>query len=300
MQKVSRLGLPNCLLLSNGTAEVVVTTDVGPRVVGYNLAGAANVLGECPEASVQTEWGVWKPWGGHRLWAAPEAMPRSYAPDNEPVGAEAAGELGVRLVAPVEAHTGIRKELTVELDAEGSGLTLRHRLTNRGAWRVELAAWALTIMRGGGEALVPQEPYGAHPEHLLPARPLVLWPYTDLTDPRLRLGRRLVRLRCDPSRPEPNKFGVANKQGWAAYALGGTLFVKRFGYEEGAAYPDLGCNNEFFTAGSFIEVESLSKLTPLDPGESVEHAERWTLHAGFAPGDEEEGVDAAARALSGH
>ena len=299
MRKVNCLGLPNCLLLSNGAVEVVVTTDVGPRVLRYGFAGAESVLGECPGASVRTEWGEWKPWGGHRLWTAPEASPRSYAPDDGPVATEAAGERGVRLVAPVERQTGMQKELRVELDAEGSGVTLNHRLTNRGAWRVEVAAWALTIMRGGGEAVVPQEPYGPHPEHLLPARPLVLWPYTDLTDARLRLGRRLLRLRSDAARPEPQKFGVANKQGWAAYAVGGTLFVKRFGYEDGGNYPDLGCNNEVFTAGPFIEVESLSPLTALEPGETVEHVERWTLHKDFAPGDDEGDVDAAVRALLG-
>lgn len=297
MRKVTCLGLPNCLLLSNGAVEVIVTTDVGPRVVHYGFAGSENVLGACPEAVVRTEWGEWRPRGGHRLWTAPEASPRSYAPDDEAVGAEAVGELGVRLSPPADVRTGIEKELVVTLDPSGGGVTLRHRITNRGPWRIEAAAWALTIMRGGGEALIPQEPYGPHPESLLPARPLVLWPYTDMSDPRLTFGRRLVRFRSDPAEPEPNKIGVANKQGWTAYRLGETLFVKRFGYEEGARYPDHGCNNEVFTAGSFIEVESLSKLAELEPGGSVEHVERWSLFGGFTSGDGEDELEAAVRTL---
>jgi hypothetical protein len=297
LRKVNCLGLPNCLLLSNGTAEVVVTTDVGPRVIRYGFAGSGNVLGECPEEAVATEWGEWKPWGGHRLWTAPEAAPRSYAPDNEPVGVEPAGERGVRLVPPVESRTGMQKELSVALDAGGSGVTLTHRLTNRGAWRVEVAAWALTIMRGGGEVFIPQEPYGPHPQNLLPARPLVLWPYTDMSDPRLRFGRRLLRVRTDAARSEPQKLGVANKRGWAAYLFDRTLFVKRFGHEEGAPYPDLGCNNEVFTAGSFIELESLSKLAQLEPGESVEHVERWSLFGDFEAADADEDLEAAVTAL---
>lgn len=292
MRKVECLGLANCLALSNGTVEVVVTTDVGPRVLHYGFAGASNVLGACPEASVETEWGEWKPWGGHRLWTAPEASPRSYSPDDAPVRAEAEGGLGVRLSPPVDARTGIEKELVVTLDAEGPGVTLRHRITNRGAWRVEAAAWGLTIMRGGGEAIIPQEPFGPHPQSLLPARPLVLWPYTDMGDARFTFGRRLIRFRSDPSKPEPNKIGLMNKQGWAAYRLGETLFVKRFPFEEGARYPDYGCNNEFFTAGSFIEVESLSGLKELEPGESVEHVERWTLHDHFTAGQDEDELDA--------
>ena len=297
MQKITYLNLPNCYRLSNGAAEVVVTTDVGPRVLRYCLAGGENVLGEWPEASVQTEWGEWKPWGGHRLWTAPEAMPRSYAPDNDAVELESDGALSVRLVQRVEERTGVQKEIALGLDEEGSGVTLRHRVTNRGAWPVELAAWALTIMRGGGYVVLPQEPYGAHPEHLLPARRLVLWPYTDMSDPRWTFGRKFIRLRVDEAATEPQKVGVENKQGWAGYSLGETLFVKRFGYVEGAAYPDDGCNNEVFTAGSFVEVESLSPLKTLQPGEAVEHVERWHLFDGVKPGADEAVVEATLRPL---
>jgi hypothetical protein len=289
------MGLPNCYVLSNGAAEVTVATDVGPRVVGYNLAGGENVLGEHPEVSVTTEWGEFKPWGGHRLWTSPEAMPRSYAPDNEPVEFDSDGERCARLVRPVERDTEVGKELTVTLDREGTGVTLTHRVTNRGAWRIEVGAWGLTIMRGGGEAVIPQEPYGPHPQNLLPARALVLWPYTDMSDARLRFGRRFIRLKSEESNTEPEKIGLANKRGWAAYAVGGALFVKRFAYEEGASYPDYGCNNEFFTAGSFIEVESLSPLKRLEPGESIEHVERWHLFDGVAPGEDEAALEEVAR-----
>ena len=293
MEKVTYLNLPNCYLLSNGRTEVVVTTDVGPRILRYGFAGGENALGEWPGASVQTEWGEWKPWGGHRLWTAPEAMPRSYAPDARPVEFEIRGERSVRLSAPVEEKTGIRKELTVVLDDEGSGVTLHHRVTNCGAWAVELAAWALTIMRGGGEAIIPQEPYGPHPQFLLPARPLVLWHFTDMSDSRLVFGKSYVRVRTDAEAEAPQKIGVANKRGWAAYLNGETLFVKRFGYSEGESYPDYGCNTEVFTAGDFIEVESLSPLKRLEPGESVEHAERWQLFDGVRAGGDEDSLHAA-------
>jgi hypothetical protein len=70
--------------LSNGAAEVVVTTDVGPRIIRYARAGGENMLAELPDAVTRTALGDWKAWGGHRLWHAPEGMPRSYAPDNAP------------------------------------------------------------------------------------------------------------------------------------------------------------------------------------------------------------------------
>lgn len=250
---------------------------MGPRIVRYAFNGEENILGEVPEAEVETELGVWKPLGGHRLWAAPEAKPRSYAPDNETVAVELEGERAIRLTAPTEAATGLQKEMRIALDLEGTGVEVRHKITNRNLWAIETAPWALTIMNGGGEAIFPQEPFRAWSEYLLPARPLVLWHYTDLSDPRWTFSRDYIRLRSDETLSEPQKIGLLNKQGWAAYLRRQTLFIKRAPYLEGATYPDYNCNFETYTAGSFIEVESLAPLQRLEPDEFAEHTERWFL-----------------------
>ncbi|MGL4554687.1 MAG: hypothetical protein ACRC33_26270, partial [Gemmataceae bacterium] len=47
---------------------------------------------------------------------------------------------------------------------------------------------------------------------------------------------------------------------------------------EGAAYPDRGCNVETFTDADMLEMETLSPLVTLAPGEAVTHAEAWSLH----------------------
>jgi len=55
------------------------------------------------------------------------------------------------------------------------------------------------------------------------------------------------------------------------------LFVKRFDFVENAAYPDMNSNTEIYTAGSFVEVESLSPLQRLQAGEAIVYTERWQL-----------------------
>jgi hypothetical protein len=298
VEKVSYLGLPNCYKLSNGTIEVVVATDVGPRVLAYNFVGGENVFGAVPDAVVTTALGEWKPWGGHRLWTAPEVNPRSYAPDNDAVDFEFEGELTARLTARTEPHTGLKKEIEVELDAEGSGVTVRHRIRNRNLWAVEFAPWALSIMNGeGGEAILPQEPYRSWGNYVLPARPLVVWHYTDLSDARLTLGRRFIRLRTDAANDEQQKIGLMNKQGWAAFRRSTTAFVKHFPFEEGATYPDYGCNVEVFTAGTFLEIESLAPLRRLEPEATVEHVERWSLFQNFDAGATEDALAAALNSI---
>jgi hypothetical protein len=276
-----RCGNHECLKLENEAAELCVTLDAGPRILHYALRGGENILGVCPDLHEDTVLGTWRPLGGHRLWAAPESKPRTYAPDNDPVDCEIINSNGARLTQPTDA-AGLQKEMKITLAETGSAVTVIHRITNRNMWQVEVAPWALTILRGGGTAIIPQEPYKAHSEELLPARPLVLWGYTDLGDPRWRIGAKLLRLSTDAACQEPQKVGVLNKQGWCAYHAGSLLFVKNVPYDSRATYPDYGSNNETYTAGDFIELETLGGLQRLAPDEQVEHVEQWTLHAGVS------------------
>ncbi len=286
MERVPYLNQPNCYRLSNDVVELIVTTDIGPRIIRYGFLGEENILGELPEAVIKTELGDWKPWGGHRLWLAPEDKPRSYAPDNDPIQFEIINDSKIRLIQPADVATGIEKEMTVVLDKSGSGVTIAHFLRNKNPAEIEVSPWAITTLNGGGEAILPQEPYRSWNEYLLPARPLVLWHYTDLSDSRWTFTKEFIRVRTDSIIEEPQKIGIGNKQGWAAYLRGKTLFVKNFDYQDGASYPDYGCNTEVYTAGSIIEVESLGPLRKIAPGEFVEHVEHWKLFGGVDRGNE--------------
>jgi len=291
IDRITYAGWKDCLRLANDRVELVVTTEVGPRILRFGAIGGANLFHEVPAQRGQTGGDAWRSLGGHRLWHAPEAKPRTYAPDNGPVSFEIL-EGGVRLVQPVEPSTGIQKEL--EISFESDGFRVLHRLCNRGPWPLELAPWAITIMAPDGVAILPQEPFAPHPDFpegtgeelarasYLPARTLALWSYTRLNDPRWVFLDRFILVKQDRGLAAPLKFGLSNRQGWCGYALKGELFLKRFPWQEGARYPDAGCNNEVFTHADMLEVESLGPLVTLGPQASVEHTETW-FHAGGFP-----------------
>lgn len=298
IEKVDYSIYGSCYKLTNGVVDALVTTDLGPRVIFYGFSGETNMLAELgPEAVEKTDLGEWHPWGGHRLWAAPESMPRTYWPDNDPIKAEKLGSDAVKVIPAAEDKTGLQKDMTIKLDADGTCLTITHKITNIGLWPIELAPWALTIMNGGGTTIFPQEPFIPHGEELLPARPLTLWHYTDMTDSRWVFGKKLVMLSTDEKLEHPQKVGAANKRGWAGYLRDKTLFVKRFLYVDGADYPDYGCNFETYTAGTFMEIETLGPLTELEPGKSVTHVERWYLFADVDGGASEDSMEAAVMPL---
>jgi len=279
MEKIGFLNFQNNLLLSNGEIEVIVSTEFGPRILAYNFVGGENVLGIHADATVQTALGEFKPYGGHRLWIAPEDMPTSYAPDNSPVEyVYDKNSNSVRLIQPFEKETETRKEIVVALDEKGSGVTIKHKITYFGASEIEIAAWALTIMRPGGEVLIPNEPFAPYGEKtLLPVRNLSVWSYTDLSDARWTFDAKYVRLRVLADKKDAQKIGVLNKTGVIKYELDDVLFTKRFEHFENVNYPDLNSNTEIYTAGDFIEIETLSPLKKLRSQESIEHEERWNL-----------------------
>ncbi|HEX6384520.1 MAG TPA: hypothetical protein VF177_07610 [Anaerolineae bacterium] len=290
--KINYEGWPNCYRLSNGLVELVVTTDVGPRVIRFGFAGGDNEFAEFPESLGKTGGETWQVYGGHRLWHAPEAVPRTYYPDNQPVSFEEHDGF-TRLIQPTETTTGIQKEIDVRLAPDAASALVTHRLYNRNPWEVELAPWALSVMRPGGTAIIPLPPRGMHPQDLLPTSRIILWPYTDMSDPRWVWGNEYVMLRQDTSRPQPQKAGVMASDGWIAYANHGHLFVKTFAYVTGAAYPDLGCSVETFTNAEMLEVETLGPLTQLEPGTAVTHTETWHLFRDIPPPHDEAGVDSA-------
>jgi hypothetical protein len=284
MEVIEYGGWRRCARLANGALELIVTLDVGPRIIRCGVPGERNQFAEMAGQMGQTGGDEWRIYGGHRLWHAPEAKPRSYFPDNQPVTAADIEEGGLRLTALPETPYGVQKEIEITLDRDAPRATVLHRITNIGVWPVELAAWALSVMSPGGEAIVPQIT-SETADNLLPNRTLTLWPYTDPSDPRLRLTREFLRLSGDPAATTPIKLGVPVEDGWAAYLNQGDLFVKEFLPEE-AVYPDWGSNVEVYTCADFLELETLSPLARLEPGEAIEHEEVWSLHAGFTAPDD--------------
>ncbi len=277
--------------LENGEVELVFATRFGPRVLRYARPGQPNVFGEISPAEQgnDTPFGDrWHIYGGHRLWYAPEGDPRSYFPDNQPVRCDVDGGR-VRLTQPIEPHTRLEKSIELTLADRGSHAHVVHRLHNHGSFDVELAPWALSVMARGGRAWLPQEPFAPHPAALAPARPLVLWSFTRMNDPRWTWGDRLLSLRQDPARADAQKVGFFDNQGWMAYALGEQLFVKRHQALPGV-HADMGCNVEVFTNDAILELETLGPLVRIVPGSAVTHVEDWFLFDGVQLGEAEPDV----------
>ncbi len=275
IEEVSYGGWPNCFRIANEDVELIVTTDVGPRVIRYGFIGGQNLFKEFGDQLGGSGEATWQPRGGHRIWIAPEIVPDTYALDNGPVRA-ALHDDGIELTQVVERETSLEKTIVVQLSLHGVKVT--HRIKNAGSKTRVLAPWALTMMAPGGAGITKFPPRGTHPENLAPTNPLIMWAFTDLSDPRWTFTKNYLILRQDPNNDAPQKIGHFNEKTIGAYLLGSDLFVKRTDADASKTYTDFGASYETFTNEAFLELETLGPLEEVAPGGSAEHVERWSLH----------------------
>lgn len=264
-------------VIDNGFLRLEYLTDAGPRIARlFSGKSEFNLLAEIPpDAGVDNIYGKFQFMGGHRLWHSPEAMPRTYVPD-QPVKVESLPD-GIRLSASTEPGSGIAKTIEIHLAPGRAAGTINHELRNESLWDVELAPWGLTMFKMGGTVILPQAVGKPDPAGLLPDRLLALWPYTQVRDKRLFLDDDFILLKATPALP-PCKIGYLNPNGWAGYWLDGTLFVKRYESRVGEIFPDKGCNTEVYCNNQILELETLGPLTRLPPGGMIMHQETWELY----------------------
>lgn len=291
IEKTAWGGWPNCHRVTNGEIELIVTGDIGPRIMRCGFVGGQNFFKVFEDQLGKSGEVEWQFRGGHRVWLAPEDRKRTYAPDN--VAAEVTHADGVlTATSAVEPETGLRKQLVVRMEPSGTKVEVLHRMQNTLPFAIRISHWALTMLAPGGTGVTGFPPRGSHADCLAPTNPLVMWAFTDLRDPRWTFLEKYLVLRHDPANAAHTKLGHFNENTWGAYLLGNEMFLKRYTADATKQYPDMGCSYETFASDGMLEIETLGPLTDVEPGDWVDHVERWSLHRDVAVSEwTDEGLD---------
>jgi len=276
VDKTEYKGWKNCYRVSNGEVELIVTGDVGPRIIRFGFVGGQNLFKEFADQIGKSGEEKFQLRGGDRVWKAPEDPIASWAPDNVPVEITVTST-GLIAREPVEPLTNLQKELEISMAPAGTHVNVEHRIANRSLFPLEIAPWALTMMAPGGFVVSRFPPRGHHPVDLEATNPLVMWAYTNFGDRRWTFMRKYLALRQDPQNADAQKIGMFNSETWAAYVLNGEAFIKRARADSSKTYPDFGCSFETFTNDEFLEVETLGPLTKVHPGQTISQTEHWAL-----------------------
>jgi len=273
LEKIEFGGWLNCYRYRNDKVELVVTTDVGPRIIFFGRDGE-NELAVIPETLGRTNNEKWLIYGGHRFWVGPETFSQTYYPDNQPVTLEQ-HENFIRLIQPMEVSSQLQKEIDIRLTEDGSA-SLLHRLRNCGKEPVEAALWGITALEAGGIAIIPFSQNRVHPS-LQAVLTVAYWDYSRLSDPRIEFRDDCLLVRQDRSNQLNFKIGISAATGKAGYLRENHLFIKKFNNVLNARYPDMGSQVEVFTNDRYLELETLGPIQKIGPDQEVEHEEIWNL-----------------------
>ena len=291
----------NCLSISNGAIEAIVTIDVGPRIIYFGFIGGENVLYTdlnreycSADPSMLERYGENAQcfcYGGHRLWTSPERMPESYYPDNRPVVYAILPE-SVSFSQPPQEENGLSLTMEIMMADGAKDMMVVHSAQNLARDSLLEGLSGCTMLRPGGTLIIPQNPIDE--SKYAPNRNYAFWPYARVNDKRITFREKYITIKQDSSIPSPFRMGTDNYSNWAAYLNQGLLFVKHYVHNKNARYPDFNSSFEAYTDDKMLEVKTLSPLYRMEPKEIIRHVENWSLSR--APGSydlsSDEGIDA--------
>ncbi|MCX7599330.1 MAG: DUF4380 domain-containing protein, partial [Armatimonadetes bacterium] len=157
-------------------------------------------------------------------------------------------------------------------------LQVTETFKNVSSRQIEWSIWDVTQVPG---ALSPGEKFSEHARIYFPINPDSRFTggYRTISDKPTSQWRVENGLLEVIYRRETGKIGADSVAGWIAYAdcQAAFTYAKRFEVTPGANYPDGGCTVEVYTSGDlpYMEVEVLSPLRRLAPGESASFTQNW-------------------------
>ena len=260
-----------CLYIDNGIIELGIPLNFGLRIGHFSFIGENNVFYEQPnDDTIYATKEGWRIRGGHRLWLAPE-RDQDYYPDNAPITYQFDGETIV-LTQQEDPWLKVIKQFSIQLD--GNTVKITHKVTNTAMTAINCALWAISVVAPGGTEIIQfqNRDNGMDPWHRIS-----MWDYTNLGDPRVTYTRDQIRICQQPLIEDRYKIGVCHPYGPIRYENNNTVFLKHFQIFPGEVYPDGNVSYETFCSQYMMELESLSPLHQILPGETAEHTEIWEL-----------------------
>src|SRR3954469_2857709 len=123
VEKTEYGGWKNCYRVTNGEIELIVTSDVGPRIIRFGFVGGQNLFKEFADQMGKTGEEKFQLRGGDRVWKAPEDPLATWAPDNVPVEITPTAA-GLVARAPIEPLTNLQKEIEISMSPSGTSVAV--------------------------------------------------------------------------------------------------------------------------------------------------------------------------------
>ncbi|MBN1796699.1 MAG: hypothetical protein JW804_08500 [Sedimentisphaerales bacterium] len=294
IRRVEYHGWEDSIEITNDKVRVVVVPVIG-RIMYYGYIGGENLLYEDAEFYGRTlsegkpleENGqaIWATFGGDRIWPSEESMfveinghkrPPDHWLDGMAWDANIVDDT-VIITSEVSEYCGAQVSREIRLIPNSTRLNIHQVMKKiKPAQKKQLEPLPLTIWN-----ITKVEP---------PSVTMVLLNRDSCFDGRVFVpvwddydnqGYKNIEIDGDvgffvPDAQRNQKMG-ADAPKWVAAIIGQTVIAEFFSYQADATYPDGGTSTTIFSCPEFTELECMSPLAKLKPGQSMEYEICWEL-----------------------
>jgi hypothetical protein len=290
------LGFP-ALRLVNNSIELVIVPELGGRVMSYGpigcnflfqntqLTGRQHPIPEGSPAELSEERlksGMLL-YGGEKTWLAPQddwGMSPYMALDHGVYATQietVKDGLQITLTSPVCQETFLQITRILHFPEKGSKVSFCQRLENCGTRPVSKSLWQVTMLKHPAWVTFPVDASSSYPEGIK------WWEGLQTVPDLMQKIKKGWLVRCEKMREF--KLGSDVSGGWVDILvspdndLQRSAMIFRKEYPQGSGPYAHGCAVEIYNSVlmPYLEVEVVSPLTTLQPGEEMVYCLAWSL-----------------------
>lgn len=270
VQRVTFGGHEDCLRLSNGKVQAVVSPSIG-RVVSFGFVGGENLLWVNPDAPKPGEYANH---GGDKVWTAPQSQwlwPPEPALDGRPFKFAIKGGDTIEIDGEVsdKLHVAVRRRFHMRPGV--ASLEVDNMLTYAGTSTAQIGAWEVCQVAAPERITIPFPSSSPKPT------------YYDYPEMRLKPGMVTVKphaIEVKWTGESGSKLGCASPLGRIVADFPHARFTISSPYDAKATYPDHGSSLQVFQSAAptkYVEMELCAPLrTFTKPGAQTMHVV-WRL-----------------------
>lgn len=261
-------GWKDCYSIKNEKAEVILCPAAGGRILYYAVNGK-NIIFEDPDFNgyLLDDFQKDRKWpDGGRFDIGPESIPGKQR-DELFMGEwdyTILNDNTVELFFTKNNNLGLHIRRVFRLDEISSNLSIKQTAINYEDKKMQRHFWGRYFCKGGGKVSVPFVTHN-------------VWGFmgkekSDKVEP-------VNDVLCYNISNETIKVGSSSTEGWISYELDGLKFTVDF-----KVYPTMnysstqGFTTIFYTNGKLCEIETVSPLYDLSPGDSFIFEQVWSLY----------------------
>lgn len=280
VERVTYRGWIDSYRITAGPYSVVVVPQIGGRIMEYSIRGR-NVIWENPEEFGKT-YSIgrkdWHNFGGYKTWLAPQdswVWPPDPNLDYATVSVEILqtkdGIPILKLTGSPSLSKGVLFTKEISLDGNGE-VTLKQRMHNIGGKPINYSVWDNTQVKTPCFVVFP-----VRAKSRFEGKLHYIWQDSN-TSRQFMIKKGLC---VATYLGDIGKIGTDSDGPWMVWFNDNLAYAKLFSpMEKGKEYPDEGCSAELFTSEAklgYVEMEVLSPMSKLSPGEGTELTERWRI-----------------------